>query len=393
MLMALLAAVLAACGGAAPAAVPSPPGPTPDPAATVTSVRLEPALGGYEFRSPTNLAELPGGAVLVSEQAGRILVFDGVEAGVPGDFLDLRDRVSDRGWEEGLLGLALAPDFAVTGHFYVYYSASEPRRSVVSRFTADAGRTAANANSELVILEVGQPYANHNGGQLAFGPDGYLYVGLGDGGSGGDPQGHGQDVSTLLGAILRIDVAGATAERPYGIPADNPFAGAAGLGRGEIWAYGLRNPWRFSFDRETGRLWAGDVGQDRYEEVDVIVRGGNYGWNRLEGNHCFAPRDGCGREGMVAPVWEYALEDGACSVIGGYVYRGTALPGLAGVYLFADFCSGRVYGLPAEGDAGSGARLLADSGLRVASFGEDGAGEVYVLSQGGGVWRVVGGGG
>lgn len=392
MLMALLAAVLAACGGMESVAVTvAPPGAGLAPAEAVTSVRLEPALGGYEFRSPTNLVELPGGAMLVSEQAGRILVFDGAASGEAGDFLDLRDRVSDRGWEEGLLGLALAPDFAASGHFYVYYSASGPRRSVVSRFTADEGRASANPDSELVILEVGQPYANHNGGQLAFGPDGYLYVGLGDGGAAGDPQGHGQDVSTLLGAILRLDVAGATAERPYGIPADNPFAGAAGLGRGEIWAYGLRNPWRFSFDRETGRLWAGDVGQDRYEEVDVIVRGGNYGWNRLEGSHCFAPRVGCGREGMVAPVWEYALEDGACSVIGGYVYRGLAMPGLAGVYLFADFCSGRVYGLPADG--GAGARLLVDSGLRIASFGEDGAGEVYVLSPGDGVWRVVGGGG
>ena len=387
MLMALLAALAAACGGVESVA-PTGPGLAP---AAVTSVGLEPALGGYEFRSPTNLVELPGGAGLVSEQAGRILVFEGASAGDPGDFLDLRDRVSDRGWEEGLLGLALAPDFAVSGHFYVYYSASDPRRSVVSRFTADAGRASANADSELVILEVEQPYANHNGGQLAFGPDGYLYVGLGDGGSGGDPQGNGQDVSTLLGAILRIDVAGATAERSYGIPADNPFAGAAGAGRGEIWAYGLRNPWRFSFDRATGRLWAGDVGQDRYEEVDVIVRGGNYGWNRLEGSHCFAPRDGCGREGMVAPVWEYALEDGACSVVGGYVYRGAAVPGLSGVYLFADFCSGRVYGLPADGDGG--ARLLMDSGLRIVSFGEDGLGEVYVLSQGDGVWRVVGGGG
>ena len=169
MLMALLAAVLAACGGAGAATVTV--APAPDPGLGAMSVGLEPALGGYEFRSPTNLVELPGGAVLVTEQAGRILVFDGVEAGDPGDFLDLRDRVSDRGWEEGLLGLALAPDFAESGHFYVYYSASDPRRSVVSRFTADGGRAAANADSELVILEVGQPYANHNGGQLAFGPD------------------------------------------------------------------------------------------------------------------------------------------------------------------------------------------------------------------------------
>ena len=194
-------------------------------------------------------------------------------------------------------------------------------------------------------MEVAQPYSNHNGGQLAFGPDGFLYVGLGDGGAAGDPLGHGRNRATLLGSILRIDVSGASAETPYTLPADNPFAGDPGS-RGEIWAYGLRNPWRFSFDREAGRLWAGDVGQNRVEEVDVIGKGGDYGWNTLEGSRCFSPATGCDAAGTVLPVWEYPLNSGNCSVIGGYVYRGERLPSLAGAYVFGDFCSGTYLGAP-----------------------------------------------
>ena len=289
--------------------------------------------------------------------------------------------MSDKGWEEGLLGLTLSPHN--NRHLYIYYSAANPRRSVVSRFNYNK---TVSPNSELVILEVEQPYPNHNGGQLAFGPDGYLYIGLGDGGSAGDPQRNGQDTSTLLGTILRIDVSEATAEQPYAIPSDNPFAD--GGGRPEIWAYGLRNPWRFSFDRETGELWAGDVGQNRWEEIDIIERGGNYGWNVLEGNHCFRPSEDCQQEGMIPPVWEYPLEDDACSVIGGYVYRGAAIPWLTGVYVYGDFCTGQVFGLRREG-ADFTNHLLADTGLRIASFGQDNDGELYLLSQGEGIFRLV----
>ena len=219
------------------------------------------------------------------------------------EFLDIRDRVSNRGSEEGLLGLALDPQS--DGYFYVYYSAADPRRSVVSRFAyGSEGQPtvgpSADPDSELIILEIEQPYANHNGGQIAFGPDGFLYIGLGDGGAAGDPRGNGQDTSTLLGSILRIDVSEATPDQPYAIPPDNPFAD--GGGRPEIWAYGLRNPWRFSFDRETGDLWTGDVGQNQWEEIDLIERGGNYGWNTLEGNHCFNPRENCDRENKIPPV-------------------------------------------------------------------------------------------
>ena len=290
--------------------------------------------------------------------------------------------MSDRGWEEGLLGLALSPHNE--RRLFVHYSAANPRRSVVSRFSFSSS---ADPDSELVILEVEQPYPNHNGGQLAFGPDGYLYIGLGDGGSGGDPQRNGQDTSTLLGTILRIDVSDATAEQPYAIPPDNPFAD--GGGRPEIWAYGLRNPWRFSFDRETGDLWAGDVGQNRWEEIDVIQRGGNYGWNAMEGNHCFRPPDNCRQEGMIPPVWEYPLEDDACSVIGGYVYRGAAIPWLTGVYVYGDFCTGQVFGLRYNDGAVAEHKLLADAGLRIASFGQDNDGELYLLSQGEGIFRLA----
>ena len=298
--------------------------------------------------------------------------------------------MSARRSEEGLLGLALDPK-PTSEHLYVYYSASNPRRSVVARFTLAPDASAADPDSELVIMEVAQPYANHNGGQLAFGPDGYLYVGLGDGGAAGDPQGHGQDTSTLLGAILRIDVSQATPERPYAIPPDNPLnsENTEGGGRGEIWAYGLRNPWRFSFDRETGQLWAGDVGQNRWEEIDLITRGANYGWNALEGNHCFRPNDGCQRDGMTPPVWEYSLDGKPCSVIGGYVYRGSAIPWLHGAYVYGDFCSGRVFGLRYADGQVTEHRQLADTGRRIMSFGQDNHGELYLLSQESGIYRLA----
>ncbi len=350
-------------------------------------MRLEQLATGREFRAPTNLIQMGNGVALVTEQSGLIWTINladpsGSEAA---GFLDLTGRVSSRRSEEGLLGLALDP--ADEGLMYVYYSAERPRRSVVSRFALAPDGSWADLDSELVILEVEQPYANHNGGQIAFGPDGYLYVGLGDCGTAGDPLGSGQDTSTLLGSILRIDVSRAAPDEPYAIPPDNPFA--QGGGRGEIWAYGLRNPWRFSFDRETGELWTGDVGQNRWEEIDLIVRGGNYGWNVLEGNHCFGVRDGCDPTGTVLPVWEYSLDGQPCSVIGGYVYRGSSIPWLRGVYVYGDFCSGEVFGLRyAEGTVVEHGRL-ADTDLRIMSFAEDNDGELYLLSQKSGIFRLT----
>ena len=388
IMLALLAALVAGCDSPS-ATQPPAVAPLSAPAEpTLETLRLELVLHSGEgwLEAPTNFVQAGNGRILVTDQEGVIWVFEEEHLGAEHVFvpepLDIRDRVSDRGWEEGLLGMALSPHNE--RHLFVYYSAANPRRSVVSRFNYN---TTVSPDSELVILEVEQPYANHNGGQIAFGPDGYLYIGLGDGGSAGDPQGNGQDTSTLLGTILRIDVSEATAEQPYAIPPDNPFAD--GGGRPEIWAYGLRNPWRFSFDRETGELWAGDVGQNRWEEIDIIERGGNYGWNAMEGSHCFRPPSGCESKDFIPPVWEYPLEDDACSVIGGYVYRGAAIPWLTGVYVYGDFCTGQVFGLRyADGEVVEH-KLLADTGLRIASFGQDNDGELYVLSQGEGIYRLV----
>ena len=375
-----LLAVAAGCAGGlattpAPVSVPQP-----------VDLRLELVLRGGEgwLEAPTNLVQAGNDLILVTDQQGLLWIFEKEDLGAEHVFvpepMDLRDRVSDKGWEEGLLGLALSPKNE--RYLYIYYSAANPRRSVVSRFNYNK---AVSPDSELVILEVPQPYANHNGGQLAFGPDGYLYIGLGDGGAAGDPQRNGQDTSTLLGTILRIDVSEATAEQPYAIPPDNPFV--EGGGRPEIWAYGLRNPWRFSFDRVTGDLWTGDVGQNRWEEIDIIERGGNYGWNAMEGNHCFRPPSGCESEDFIPPVWEYPLENDACSVIGGYVYRGSAIPSLQGWYIYGDFCTGDIFGLLRDGPEVVNL-LLADTDLRIASFAEDNHGELYLLSQGKGIYRL-----
>ena len=388
-----------------PASAPSPTAaaPTPTPAAAVDSpepvearplapVELEPAFPGLEFDRMVLLTypDDGSGRLFVVLQPGRIVVFQndpGVESAET--FLDIRERVNDSGNEEGLLGLAFDPAFAQNGHFYVNYTASGPRRTVVSRFSVSADDPSrADPDSELVFLEVAQPYRNHNGGHIAFGPDGMLYVGLGDGGSSGDPRGNGQDTSTLLGSILRIDVSGLDETGGYAAPSDNPFAGGDGTARGEIWAYGLRNPWRFSFDRQTGDLWAADVGQNQYEEVDLIRPGRNYGWNFMEGSKCFRPTN-CDTRGLEMPVAEYG-RDGGCSVTGGYVYRGSRQPALYGAYLYADFCSGKIWALRHDGAAVTEQMLIVDTGLSISSFGEDESGEVYVLTFEGAVYRFGG---
>ena len=314
-------------------------------------------------------------------QPGRIMVFPNDQGVASANtFLDIRDQVRDAGNEEGLLGLAFDPDYGRNGYFYVYYSADGPRRSVISRFSASQDdRNRADPTSERIILEITQPFSNHNGGQLIFGPDGYLYIGLGDGGSGGDPRRNGQDPTTLLASILRIDVSAIDSEGTYGIPDDNPFAGQGGGVRGEIWAYGLRNPWRFTFDRQTGDLWAADVGQNRYEEVDIIRPGANYGWNVMEGFHCFDPSRNCNQDGLELPVVEYGRGDG-CSITGGYVYRGTRLQSLYGGYVYGDFCSGKIWALRHDGTQVTEHLELVDSSLRISSFGEDQSGELFILS-------------
>jgi len=413
-----LAAVLTACGssgepspgppmqaqatapgtlpeGASPTRETPPPLPTTAPARprTPPAIAVVPAFPSLErFERPVAMAEVPGeGVMLLATQGGQVFVFEAREdVSQTSVALDWRSRTRREGNEEGLLGLALDPAFEERRAVYLYYTASDgPRRSVVSRFTARGRGTSLRIDpgSEQVILEVPQPYSNHNGGAIAFGPDGMLYIALGDGGGQGDPQGNGQNVGTLLGSILRIDVRGL----PYHVPPDNPFVGKAGA-RGEIWAYGFRNPWRFSFDRATGTMWAGDVGQNSWEEVDIVRRGRNYGWNVMEGRACFRPPQGCHSEGLEPPVAVYPTRDGNCAVTGGYVYRGRALPALQGFYVFADYCSGRLWALDADA-AESGtevdAALLLDTSLAIASFAEDLAGEVYLLAFDGRIYRLA----
>ena len=362
------------------------PAPTSGP---LPSVRAEVVFPGVSFDRMVFLTHpdgIPDRLYLVL-QPGRIMVFDNVpDPSPPETFLDIRNRVSDRGNEEGLLGLAFDPNYKTNGYFYVYYSAASPRRSVIAQYHAPPGTDNVDPSTEKIIMEIGQPFSNHNGGQVTFGPDGYLYVGLGDGGSGGDPRGHGQNLRTLLGTILRIDVSTLDETDSYAVPPDNPFVGLQGA-RPEIWAYGLRNPWRFSFDRETGDLWTGDVGQNKLEEIDIIRSGLNYGWNIMEGTSCFR-NAGCDREGLEPPVAEYG-RDGGCSITGGYVYRGERIPSLVGAYLYGDFCTGNIWALRHDGSQVVDQALIADTDLQISSFAEGPDGEVYILSFTGEIARLA----
>lgn len=322
---------------------------------------------------------------VVEQYSGLLKVFDDyATVSSTRTVLDLKSRMhSGLGNEEGFLGLAFHPDFAVNGFFYVYYTAPESgpvyfRKSVLSRFHLPEGSEEADAGSEHVLLTVNQPASNHNGGCLAFGPDGYLYVALGDGGGSGDTYANGQNLATLLGSILRIDVNSADTGLAYHIPEDNPFL-ATPNARGEIWAYGLRNPWRFSFDSLTGVLWAGDVGQGAYEEIDIIEPGGNYGWNIMEASHCYPPGSLCNSAGLTFPVWEYDRTQGQ-SVTGGYVYRGSRLPELFGLYVYADYVQGRIWALEYDGTWVRGNVLLADAPFTISSFGVDVDDELYFTS-------------
>ena len=371
-------AVALGCAGGGPAAA----------AAEGTPVKLERAFSGLRFARPVALLQAPGDDArwFVVEQPGVVRVFDGdTMKNKPAVFVDIRDRVDDGPNEAGLLGMAFHPDFADNRQVFLSYTApGRPLISRVSRFTsADGGRT-LDRDSEQILLSLDQPFGNHNGGHVAFGPDGYLYAGYGDGGAGGDPHGNGQNTQTLLGAMLRIDVDGG---RPYAVPPDNPFAGSS-AGRPEIYAWGLRNPWRFSFDRATGELWVADVGQGQWEEVHRVVRGGNYGWNIREGAHCYGARR-CDTTGLIDPVVEYSHAQG-CSITGGYRYRGRAIPALTGAYVYGDYCSGRIWGLFFDRAGGPKARWLLDTSLSISSFGEANDGELYVLGHRGGlIYRLA----
>ena len=332
----------------------------------------------------------------VVEQFGRIRSVDGSDhSSSESDLvLDITDRVNARSNEEGLLSVVFHPDFEKNNEVYLYYSAVKPRRSVLSRMRMDEDRKVFDPDSEEVILEIPEPYWNHNGGTVLFGPDGMLYLAVGDGGAANDPHNYGQDLGSLLAKILRIDVSGTEGDRAYRIPADNPFVDNPEA-RDEIWAYGLRNVWRMSFDPETGKLWAGDVGQNRWEEIDVIERGGNYGWNIREGAHPFRrAREGDATD-LIDPVAEYRHREGL-SVTGGHVYRGSDLQ-LVGVYLYADYSFGTVWGLRELADGGYGEPkvVLKKNGSLISSFGENNDRELYVTTfqngeQGpGALWKVT----
>jgi len=354
------------------------------------NIQVERVFPDLSFQEMTNLVQPDdtSGLIFVTEQRGVIYAFSANNSQQADIFLDITDRVNREGNEEGLLGLAFDPDYQGNGYLYVYYSADNPRRSVLSRFSLDQENTdVADPESEVIIMEIEQPYSNHNAGQLAFGPDGYLYIGLGDGGGSGDPLGNAQNLSTVLGSILRIDVSGLSGPGDYEIPVDNPFVDTEGA-RAEIWAYGLRNPWRFSFDLETGRLWAGDVGQNLWEEIDIITKGANYGWNIMEGSHCYSPSTGCNQSGLTLPIVEYDHSQG-CSVTGGYVYRADDIASLQGYYIYGDYCSGNIWALAYNGSAVTENKLLVDSGLSITSFGEDLAGNLYILSRQGGIYTLV----
>ena len=321
--------------------------------------------------------------LFIVEQAGRILIWQS-SSPVLTTFLDIRPRVLSGG-ELGLLGIAFHPNFEENRRFFVNYTRALPGeiRSVVAEYGASAQNPDSASPSERVLLEFNQPFSNHNGGHLAFGLDGYLYVGTGDGGSGGDPFGLAQNRNTLLGKILRIDVDGVF---PFSIPPDNPFVGESGV-RQEIWAFGLRNPWRFSFDRVTGELYAADVGQDLLEEVNLVVKGGNYGWDIMEGTHCFPPSEsGCDTSGLVPPIAEYGRTEGR-SVTGGYVYRGSRSTVFRGAYIFGDFETGRIFSLVRSGSSWIRSEQLR-SGLSISSFGEDESGELYLVDYNGSILRL-----
>lgn len=319
-------------------------------------------------------------------------------------FLDIRDRVQydDKQNEEGFLGLAFHPKFKENGEFFVYYSTKptkqNPHQTVISRFRVSRDNpNVADPKSEEVLITFKHPYWNHKGGTIVFGPDGYLYVGMGDGGARDDPHDNAQNLKSLLGKILRIDVDHKDQGLNYAIPKDNPFAGRGDGSRGEIWAYGIRNVWRIAFDRKTGDLWAGEVGQDLWEEIDLIVRGGNYGWNLRESKHPVTPKTkpanfkGSGpRPDLIEPIWEYHHDIGK-SITGGSVYRGKQVPELAGAYIYADFVTGQIWALwyDAEKKEVTANRTLLEKGAPIMSFGEDDNGEIYMLTQAGDILKFA----
>lgn len=358
---------------------------TPVTTETTAGLSLENIFGTQKFDKPVGLERRKGFSdlVYIIEQPGRIISMDLKRPmDKPSAVIDITDRVFDEGGEQGLLGLAFHPNNP--SQAYVNYTTES--HTVIARYDADPDQPERlDPSSEQILLTFEQPYSNHNGGQLAFGPDGYLYIATGDGGSGGDPHNNGQNLDRFLGKILRIDVDHKTADRAYAIPSDNPFVSN---GLPEIYAYGLRNPWRFSFDRDTGKLWAADVGQDRLEEINIVEKGKNYGWRIQEGIECFEPKDGCDRAGLEQPLFTYGRDLGV-SITGGYVYRGKSMPELAGWYIYADYGTGTLWALRQREDGTIDNQTLLQSGTNVTSFGRDTDEELYLCTQEGQVLKLV----
>jgi glucose/arabinose dehydrogenase len=386
------ASASASCCTPAPVPTPEPTAaPTPEPTQPPVTEPPGPVTYGLaafmsdgSFNRIVDFAIIPGTndteAIVVSQTDERILRVSLIGAFAPAVYGDLSGYVGGGGNEEGLLSAAFSPNFTSDGRIYVYYTQGAPASTVLSRFQASG--SSMDTGNETRILQVRDFAENHNGGRLLFGPDGYLYLSTGDGGGGGDPQENGQNIDSLLGKVLRLNV---TDQGTYNIPPDNPFVGGAGAD--EIWAYGFRNPWRYSFDRASGALWLGDVGQGSFEEVDLVVKGGNYGWDCLEGFSQYE-RAGCPGDGFQAPRAVYGTHDGgSCAVTGGYVYRGGALPELAGSYIFADYCSGRIWALD-SGNPAAEPVLLIDSEHQISSFYELPDGELLVLTFSNAIFRL-----
>ena len=377
-----LAAVLAACS---PSSIVSPTAAGPSDT-TRPVARVDVVVDGLTAPLDVTNAGDGSGRLFVAEQAGRIrIVRDGALVGRP--FLDITDRIASGG-ERGLLGLAFHPDYPTDPRFFVDYTDRNGNTVISSFRVTGTDPDVADPASEAVLLRIDQPFANHNGGAVAFGPDGMLYIGMGDGGSSGDPQGNGRSLGTLLAKILRLDIdTGGSA--PYTVPADNPFVAAAGA-RPEIWATGLRNPWRLRFDRATGDLWIGDVGQNAWEEVDVMragVKGLDFGWNAMEGFHCFKPAQGCDQAGLTLPVTEYGHALG-CAIIGGVVDRDPAAGPLLGRYLYGDACKDNLWALDPVGDGRHDGVIVAKVGRSLSSIGEAEDGTVYATSLTGVLLRI-----
>ena len=389
----------AAGTAAAPAGSPSPGGSASTPGGSVATLDLDHLAVGFDkvvdgLVDPLAVVNAGDGTgrLFVAQQGGQIRIIRSGSLVGPA-FLDISDRITSGG-ERGLLGVAFHPNFPADPRVFVDYTDTNGDTRVSSFLVDPANPDRVDPSTEKRLLFAKQPFANHNGGALVFGPDGFLYVSLGDGGSGGDPMGNGQSLTTLLGKILRIDVDTTTGDRPYGIPGDNPYASGSGGRLAEIWLTGLRNPWRMSFDRLTNDLWIGDVGQSDWEEIDVQRTGApggtNFGWNRMEGSHCYQPSTGCEEAGLTLPVTEYGHDQG-CTVIGGNVYRGSNQPLLAGAYVFADYCSDRVWAIDPSVDGARSPTLVASTDHAFSAFGEDEAGELYAVDLSGGtLLRVTG---